>query len=127
MQHLDEGTIHAWIDGELSPDEANDVTAHASACPECAVMVAEARGLVAASTRILNALDDVPGGVMPSVPDIAPAQTSRRRWYQRTDVRAAAALLLMAGTSLVVVQRGVDTSDTSASRAMLATDDKGQA
>lgn len=124
MQHLDEGTIHAWIDGELPPDEANDVAAHASACPECAAMVAEARGLVAASTRILNALDDVPGGVIPSVPDIAPAQIVRQRWYQRTDVRAAAAFLLVAGTSLVVVQRG---ADSSASRAMLATDDKGQA
>ncbi|MEO7682854.1 MAG: carboxypeptidase-like regulatory domain-containing protein [Gemmatimonadaceae bacterium] len=124
MQHLDEGTIHAWLDGELSPDEASNVAAHASACPECAAMVAEARGLVAASTRILTALDEVPGSVIPSVPDIAPAQTVRRRWYQRTDVRAAAALLLVAGTSLVVVQRG---ANSSASRAMLATDDKGQA
>ena len=28
MQHLDEGTIHAWIDGELPPDEASRVEAH---------------------------------------------------------------------------------------------------
>ncbi len=123
MQHLDEGTIHAWLDGELSPDEASNVATHASACPECAAMVAEARGLVAASTRILTALDDVPGGVVPSVPDIAPAQIVRRRWYQRTDVRAAAALLLVAGTSLVVVQRG---ADLDASRAMLSAQNKRQ-
>ena len=121
MQHLDEGTIHAWIDGELSPEQGGEIAAHVAECPKCAAMVAEARGLVAASTRILTALDDVPGGVMPSVPDIAPAQTVRRRWYQRTDVRAAAALLLVAGTSLVVVQRGTDSSVT---RATFATDDK---
>ncbi len=22
MLHLDEGTVHAWLDGELSPDDA---------------------------------------------------------------------------------------------------------
>ena len=125
MQHLDEGTIHAWIDGELSPEQGGEIAAHVAECPECAAMVAEARGLVAASTRILTALDDVPGGVIPSVPDIAPAQTEivRRRWYQRTDVRAAAALLLVAGTSLVVVQRG---ADSKAARVTFATADKGQ-
>lgn len=124
MQHLDDGTIHAWIDGELSPEQADEVAAHVSTCPECAAMVAEARGLVAASTRILTALDDVPGGVIPSVPDIAPAQMVRRRWYQRTNLRAAAALLFVAGASLLVVRRGTDADTT---RAMLATADNGQA
>ena len=127
MQHLDEGTIHAWIDGELSQEQSGEIAAHVAECPECAAMVAEARGLVAASTRILTALDDVPGGVIPSVPDIAPdiapAPIVRRRWYQRTDVRAAAALLLVAGTSLVVVKRG---GDSGASRATFATQDKRQ-
>ena len=80
MQHLDEGTIHAWIDGELSPEQGDEITAHVAECPECAAMVAEARGLVAASTRILTALDDVPGVVIQSIPDIASAQTVRRRW-----------------------------------------------
>ncbi|HYN82754.1 MAG TPA: zf-HC2 domain-containing protein [Gemmatimonadaceae bacterium] len=120
MQHPDEGTIHSWIDGELSPEQAREIEAHVAGCPECAAMVAEARGLVAASTRILTALDDVPGGVIPSVLDIAPAQIVRRRWYQRTDLRAAAALLFVAGGSLLVVRRGVDTEST---RAMLATTD----
>jgi len=124
MQHLDEGTIHAWIDGELSPEQVSEVEAHASTCPECAAMVAEARGLVAAATRILTALDDLPGGVIPSVPDIAPAQVVRRRWYQRTDLRAAAAVLFVAGASLLVLRRG---TDADSSRAMLATADKSQA
>jgi anti-sigma factor RsiW len=30
MQHPDEGTIHAWLDGALSPEEAARVEAHAN-------------------------------------------------------------------------------------------------
>src|SRR5229473_3365440 len=105
MQHLDEGTIHAWLDGELSPSDAEQIEAHTRECAECAQRVAEARGLIAASTRILNALDNVPSGVVPSVATpIAPART--RRWYDRTDLRAAAAVLFAVGASLIVVKAG---------------------
>ena len=65
MQHLDEGTVHGWLDGALSPEEARRVEEHVAVCAECAAMVAEARGLIAASSRILGALDAVPGGVVP--------------------------------------------------------------
>ena len=60
MQHLDEGTIHAWLDGALSADEAARAEAHVASCSACADAVAEARGLIAASSRILTALDNVP-------------------------------------------------------------------
>ena len=63
--HLDEGTIHAWLDGALAPDESAQVEAHANSCTECAALVAEARGLIAASSRILSSLDAVPAGVLP--------------------------------------------------------------
>lgn len=98
MQHPDEGTIHAWLDGALTVEEASRVESHAAECSECSPAIAEARGLVAASSRILVALDDVPGGVVP-VP-----QAKRRPWYVRNDFRAAAAILLVAGASLVVVR-----------------------
>ena len=110
MQHLDEGTIHAWLDDELPADEAERMAAHASECPECGALVAEARGLIAASTRLLTALDDVPAGVTSSG-SVASAKTAgakgpivRRHWYDRTDLRAAAALLFVAGASLVAVR-----------------------
>jgi hypothetical protein len=110
MQHLDDGTIHAWLDGELSADEAERIAVHAGKCVECGALVAEARGLIAASTRILTALDDVPAGVMPNgsvvseKPVAAGEPIFRHRWYDRTDLRAAAALLFVAGASLVAVK-----------------------
>ena len=42
MQHLDEGTIHAWLDGALDEEERSRVEAHVAACAECAGAVAEA-------------------------------------------------------------------------------------
>jgi len=98
MQHPDEGTIHAWIDDELPPEEATALEAHLKECTECSALVAEARGLVAASSRIVSALDIVPGGVIPKT-------TARRRpWYASTQLRAAAAVAIVAGASLLVMR-----------------------
>src|SRR5213078_4578876 len=66
MQHLDEGTIHSWLDGALSAEEAARVEAHVKECAECQAAVAEARGFIAASSRILTALDNAPRGVIPA-------------------------------------------------------------
>jgi hypothetical protein len=60
--------------------------------------VAEARGFIAASSRILTALDDVPRGVVPAVP--------QRKRDLRVLWRAAAAMLVVAGGSLVVMREG---------------------
>ena len=38
---------------------------HVAECPECAAMVAEARGFIAGSSRIVSALDSIPGNVLP--------------------------------------------------------------
>jgi hypothetical protein len=65
MQHLSEGTIHSWLDGALNADEAALVDAHVKECPECAAVVAEARGFIAGASRILTALDNAPRGVIP--------------------------------------------------------------
>ncbi|MEP6904949.1 MAG: zf-HC2 domain-containing protein, partial [Gemmatimonadales bacterium] len=115
MQHPEEGMIHAWLDGELSEDQANEIAAHARDCPECSAKVAEARGLIAASTRILTALDNVPTGVIPEAPSTIPLSTParRRRWFDRTDIRAAAAVLVVAGASYIVMKRDSETTTDS--------------
>lgn len=100
MQHLDEGTIHAWLDGALVGDEAAAVARHVDECRECAAMVAEARGMIAATGRIVSALDDVPAGVIPMPRQARAAQHSLWRRLRFTPARAAlaATVLLTVGT-----------------------------
>jgi hypothetical protein len=66
MQHPDEGTIHAYLDDALPPAEAREVEAHIASCEACQGSVAAARGLIAASSRIVSHLDAVPRGVIPA-------------------------------------------------------------
>jgi hypothetical protein len=101
MQHPDEGTIHAWLDGALSAEEATAVEAHVKECVQCQASVGEARGFIAASSRILTALDNVPRGVVPA------AQPKRRiaPWVWRV---AATVLVVAAGTLVVVRRTGVN-------------------
>jgi Putative zinc-finger len=102
MQHPDEGTIHSWLDGALSADEAARVEAHVQDCPECTAAVAEARGFIAASSRILTALDNAPRGVIPIA---APKK--------RVDPivwRIAATLLVVAGGTFAVFRSSGDKS-----------------
>ena len=98
MPHPDEGLIHAWLDGELDAAEAARVEALVASDVEWAAAAAEARGLVAASARIVGALDSVPGNVIPKQ---VPRVRAPRRWAWR----AAAVLALMAGSAVVLERR----------------------
>ena len=69
--HPDEGLLHEWLDDQLSPTDAAAIQAHIAGCAECGARVAEARGLISASRRILSALDEVPAGVIPTNFDAA--------------------------------------------------------
>ncbi|HJQ11240.1 MAG TPA: zf-HC2 domain-containing protein [Gemmatimonadaceae bacterium] len=109
MQHLDEGIIHAWLDGALAPDEAARAEAHVKDCPQCRAAVAEARGFIAASSRILTALDNVPRGVIPVA--------ARKNRVQPWMLRVAATVLVLAGaTALVLEQRGSKSYSSAAAR-----------
>ena len=103
MSHPDEGLIHAWLDGELDPADAARVEALVASDADWAAAAAEARGLIAASARIVGALDRVPANVIPNAAPAAPAaratpRPASRRWVWQ----AAAALALMAGSAVVV-------------------------
>jgi len=118
MQHLDEGTIHAWLDGALPAEQAADVERHARTCAECAALVADARGVIAGAARIVSALDEVPGGVIPA----RSAQSSSRsawRTLRLTPFRAAlAASLMVAVASLLVVRNAPKSNAPVASPAV---------
>jgi putative zinc finger protein len=106
MQHLDEGTIHSWLDGALDSEEAASVAAHVGECPECAATVAEARGFIAASSRILTALDNAPRGVIP-------AAAPRKRIDPFVWRVAATVVVVAVGTLVVFQNRGSDMKSAS--------------
>jgi hypothetical protein len=91
-------------------------------CAECAARVAEARGLIAASSRILSSLDAVPAGVIPGsnadVDQLAALRARRRatsrRWWQDRRVAVAASLVFVAGvSSLVLRSNGSESTQAS--------------
>jgi hypothetical protein len=122
MQHLEEGTIHAWLDGALAPDEAQRAEAHMASCETCSALVAEARGLIAAASRILTALDQVPSDVIPlraagesiehdrlaelRARKALERQVAARRRRTRSAFVAAAAIVFVAVGSLTVARHG---------------------
>lgn len=56
MWHVDEGALHAWLDGELDAfprDEAERIRAHLESCPSCAARLAEERAVRDAAEGIL--------------------------------------------------------------------------
>lgn len=115
MPRPDEGMIHAWLDGELPPEEAARVERLVAEDAEWAAAAAEARGLIAASSRILGALDVVPGDVIPKGSRAAPApgpvrvEKPRARFTVRPWMRAAAGIVVVVGTALI--WRGARGSD----------------
>lgn len=120
----DDGMIHEWLDGELDAVTSARFDALVQSSPVFAARVAEARGLVAASSRILMSLDRVPAGVLPAsdsvssalrsdVTDIShavlgsPARgthaaTRARRWARWGSI---AAMLMVGVTSVLIARR----------------------
>ena len=116
--HVDEGTIHTWLDGAFDDAVALQVARHVDGCAHCQASVAEARGFIAGASRITRALDEVPSNIVPTSDIeraasriVAAASTSTssretsRSWYQSNGVRFAATLAMMIGGSVVVWNR----------------------
>lgn len=120
MQHLDEGTIHAWLDGALQPLEAEQVARHAGECAMCATAVAEARGIIAGSARIVSALDDVPGGVIPGRTKGPASGSSMWHRLRLTPGRAALAATILLAVSTTLTLRSPSSSPQLTSDSILA-------
>ena len=114
--HVDEGTVHAWLDGAFDTAASEQVAQHVAACAACADMVAEARGLVAASTRVLAQLDRTPAAVPNAVKaPVAAIKPMRPQWWWKA---AAGLFVVIGGTVLLrggnAERLGVGASTTEA-------------
>ena len=120
MSHVDEGTLHALVDNALDADERRAVESHLASCGDCARRFAEATAMARQVTTLLGALDDVGGAVRIVAPSGAPsvaggvtnvpreesATPIRRATFTLRRVAIAASVLLVAGVSYEVGQRG---------------------
>ena len=117
MSHVDEGTLHALVDNALDTKERLEVEAHLASCGECARRFAEAMAMARQVTTLLGALDDVGGAVRIVAPSVTPAAPAvadpaikitpiRRRFVTLRRVAIAASVLVVAGVSYQVGQRG---------------------
>src|SRR5258707_3012558 len=93
MSHVDEGTLHAYLDGELTPVERERVDTHLKGCPACQARLAEEQAILERASRLLG-LAAPPERAMPPL-----AQLHRPPviWRLRRPLAWAATLILAVG------------------------------
>ncbi len=99
MSHVDEGTLHAYLDGELPPAEARGVEAHVAECAGCRDRLEEERALIARADELLG-LAAPPDRATPPfrAGDLKP---SARLWSQvRLPLAWAATVMLALGIGM---------------------------
>jgi hypothetical protein len=133
---VDEGLLHAWLDGQLPPDDAARIERLVAEDPAWRDAAAEARGLIAASARVLGALDAAPSAQPVTGGGSGAAASSRGRedttevtrvaWHVAPWMRIAAGIALVVGVGSVVWDRApqtlVETAPSVAPQAVAAID-----
>jgi len=61
MSHLDEGTLHALLDGELDLAEVSEIQKHLGSCVACGSRLQEVKQVLAEADRLVGAME-VPAG-----------------------------------------------------------------
>src|SRR5207302_8925757 len=132
MSHVDEGTLHAYLDGELPAGDAHDLEAHVAQCRECRVRLDEDRALIARADELLG-LAAPPDRAIPPFPpgDREPPVRLWRRFRLPLAWAATAVLALGAGLYLgsgvlprqrAVLQNGGEIASAKALTAPAPTD-----
>ena len=62
MPHLDEGTLHALLDGELELAEVKEIQTHLGACAACGSRLQDVKQFLAEADRLVGALEIPAGG-----------------------------------------------------------------
>ncbi len=107
MSHVEEGTLHAMLDGELTGTEVVTVKAHLDQCASCRALLAEVKEFVAEADTLIVALDETgPAGKGGQADGRSGGQADGkavgryggnvRPWYRRPQFLATAATLTLA-------------------------------
>jgi hypothetical protein len=75
MSHLDEGTLHALLDGELEGHEVAEIQAHLGSCSSCGLRLREVKEFLGEADRLIASVDAGPT-VAPRVPRQESAPTA---------------------------------------------------
>jgi anti-sigma factor RsiW len=131
MSHLDEGTLHALLDGELDVTEAREVQSHLGTCVACGSRLQEVKQFLAEADHLVGALE-MPAGAAASPPrppresvppsrrplrepemweeppvllvlENAEALARRRRWFRALGWAAMIAVVVGGGRALLSV------------------------
>src|SRR4051812_9547251 len=95
MSHVDEGTLHAYLDGELPPTERAALEAHLAQCETCRAQLVEERALLERSNVLLGATRPVERP-LPAFEQLR-REPKRSPWRVRTPVAWAASIALALG------------------------------
>ena len=106
MQHLDDGLLHALVDGEVPSAELGPIQAHLDGCADCRVRLDEARNMAGESNALIELIE------VPAARDGSPAagpQPRRRAatWLRPLALAASLALAVGLGYAGGAWQRGV--------------------
>jgi hypothetical protein len=93
MQHLDEGQVHALLDGELEGPAVREIEEHLRHCPTCAERVDEERRFLAEADHLITVLE--PPASRPS--GVSARPTGSRHAARYRNLAWAASVVLAAG------------------------------
>jgi len=74
MSHLDEGTLHALLDGELDLQEVREIQAHLGGCSACGTRLQSVKDILAESDRLVGAVQFPGTPRRPAALDPAPVR-----------------------------------------------------
>src|SRR5713226_1960435 len=96
MSHVDDGLLHAYLDGELPASEAERLQAHIAECAECRARLEEERALIRRAGELFALAE-------PPARDVPPFRAGDRRppvrvwWQVRFPLAWAATVVLAVG------------------------------
>lgn len=92
MSHLDEGTLHALLDGELDLAEVSEIQSHLGTCVACGSRLQEVKQVLAEADRLVGVME-VPAGTRRVIPE--PPRTSMPKGLPEPDIWNEAPVLLL--------------------------------